>query len=61
MGEYLDLLKRNPNFRYLWWGRELCRLLDLLVFQVNALSKEQIASPLQRRPERGKIVAGDYP
>lgn len=28
MGEYLDLLKRNPNFRYLWWGNVVSLLGD---------------------------------
>jgi MFS family permease len=28
MGEYLDLLKRNHNFRYLWWGNVISLLGD---------------------------------
>src|SRR5512147_728753 len=28
MGEYLDLLKRNQNFRYLWWGNVISLLGD---------------------------------
>jgi len=28
MGEYLDLLKRNANFRYLWWGNVISLLGD---------------------------------
>jgi len=28
MGEYLDLLKRNSNFRYLWWGNVISLLGD---------------------------------
>ena len=28
MGEYLDLLKRNHNFRYLWWGNVVSLLGD---------------------------------
>lgn len=28
MSEYLDLLKRNPNFRYLWWGNVVSLLGD---------------------------------
>ena len=28
MGEYLDLLKRNRNFRYLWWGNVVSLLGD---------------------------------
>jgi MFS family permease len=28
MGEYLDLLRRNRNFRYLWWGNVISLLGD---------------------------------
>lgn len=28
MGEYFDLLKRNANFRYLWWGNVISLLGD---------------------------------
>jgi len=28
MGEYIDLLKRNQNFRYLWWGNVISLLGD---------------------------------
>ena len=28
MGEYLDLLRRNHNFRYLWWGNVISLLGD---------------------------------
>ncbi|HSM71966.1 MAG TPA: MFS transporter [Anaerolineales bacterium] len=28
MGEYLDLLRRNPNFRFLWWGNVVSLLGD---------------------------------
>ncbi len=28
MGEYLDFLKRNQNFRYLWWGNVISLLGD---------------------------------
>ena len=28
MGEYLDILKRNQNFRYLWWGNVISLLGD---------------------------------
>lgn len=28
MGEYLDLLRRNANFRYLWWGNVVSLLGD---------------------------------
>jgi len=42
MGEYLDLLKRNSNFRYLWWGN----VISLLGDWVNLLASAAIVTEL---------------
>jgi len=44
MGEYLDLLKRNPNFRYLWWGNVISLLGDWFNLIASAALVTQLTS-----------------
>jgi MFS family permease len=44
MGEYLDLLKRNPNFRYLWWGNVISLLGDWFNLLASAALVTELTS-----------------
>ena len=44
MGEYLDLLKRNRNFRYLWWGNVISLLGDWFNLIASAALVTQLTS-----------------
>ena len=44
MGEYLDLLKRNHNFRYLWWGNVISLLGDWFNLLASAALVTELTS-----------------
>jgi MFS family permease len=44
MGEYLDLLKRNRNFRYLWWGNVVSLLGDWFNLLASAALVTELTS-----------------
>jgi MFS family permease len=44
MGEYLDLLKRNQNFRYLWWGNVISLLGDWFNLLASAALVTELTS-----------------
>lgn len=44
MGEYLDLLKRNSNFRYLWWGNVISLLGDWFNLLASAALVTELTS-----------------
>lgn len=44
MGEYLDLLKRNLNFRYLWWGNVISLLGDWFNLLASAALVTELTS-----------------
>ncbi|HSG43816.1 MAG TPA: MFS transporter [Anaerolineales bacterium] len=44
MGEYLDLLRRNQNFRYLWWGNVVSLLGDWFNLLASAALVTELTS-----------------
>jgi MFS family permease len=44
MGEYIDLLKRNPNFRFLWWGNVASLLGDWFNLLASAALVTELTS-----------------